>query len=178
MRNKLLASNRVSRKVLRHNNFYEANTTRQNAYEVLLSQAEIDMIINAAEMLGNSGVLGTGNPSAFSLHSVFQCFVRNIYFETELVPKRTKRGGPNCWWGKTHCSNNGECCYKCPETSDCLGLCGPGCRCWPWVCLTAAGTNCATTAISVVLMLHTLSRCIARTHSCPLELLDFVWPHL
>ena len=95
------------------------------------------MIIDTTDMLGNSEVLRTVNPSAFSFYMLalrFSMF-RPQYFETELVPKRTKRGGPNCWWGKTHCSNNGECCYKCPETSDCLGLCGPGCRCWPWVCL-------------------------------------------
>ena len=135
-----LKTTQIPLKTLRNLDFEGGNATRQSAYEELLSRAEVGMIIDAAKMLGMSGVMGNENPSAFNFYILALRFAK---FRSQEVPEteteleqqqqqRSKRS--HCWWGRTHCSNNGRCCYSCPQGNDCLGLCGPGCGCWWWVC--------------------------------------------
>ena len=49
------------------------------------------------------------------------------------VVERNKRGILDRLYG-SYCSNSGAYCGTCAIGSNCLGLCGPGCTCWLYVC--------------------------------------------
>ena len=118
------------------------NETGRSRMEEFLMRPEITLLINAAKALGESGVLGEDNQPAMVLYTAalrFSRMVRDINeveeegsadIEEEQFPtgRRQKR-----WW-TSHCSNNGYHCTICPIGSGCLGMCGPGCHCWSWVC--------------------------------------------
>ena len=125
-------------KLIRFLEFDKANESRSVAVQGLLERAEVNMIHEAAAMLGEQGV--TGETSS-AIHSFYILAMRLANFQTDqsdwngIKPANRERRA-HCSDTKTHCRNNGWCCTRCPGDDNCLGMCGSGCTCWPWVCGT------------------------------------------
>ena len=133
-------------KVLRHLDSETVNATASSAIEELLTRPEVLLIKDAAFALGDTGLNGIDNPAAMAFYSTALRFAKATIVEDEdagsgelddeegvgglLSRKRSRRG----WWPRW-CSNSRYLCRKCPRGSKCVGLCGPGCRCWWFVCL-------------------------------------------
>lgn len=127
-------------KVLRHLHRETINATGRSAIEELLMRPEVPFIEEAAFALGNTGLHGVNNPAAMAFYSTALRFakvdenegVASGLMEEELPAERRDRRW--LFRRRRYCTNSRSRCYNCPIESDCLGLCGRGCRCWWFVC--------------------------------------------
>ena len=138
-------------KVLRYLNTESVNTTANGAVEELLSRPEVLLIKDAAFALGNTGVIGADNPAAMAFYTTALRFTKALAEEENVasgeledigIPerRRSKRGLFCGWWFRPSCPERQNCpnsnsrCVNCPTGPQCLGLCGPGCNCWRFIC--------------------------------------------
>ena len=136
-------------KVIRHLDSETVNTTVTTAVDELLARPEVPLIKDAAFAIGNTGLTGVDNPAAMAFYATALRFARSTVVEDEhvasgegegegeddgvarglLSKKRSRRS-----WLPGWCSNSRYYCYNCPVGRNCLGLCGPECTCWWFVC--------------------------------------------
>lgn len=142
----------VFRYVRRHLDVEGVNVTRSKAISQLLAGEEVGLVIQAAKAVGESGLTGTDNPAAMMLY-VLALRLQNLLDDraeplqdsssrSDLLERtlRHQHHQPD-WVGRT-AGNAERLCEsatcpadRCPRAGDgCLGLCGPACTCWEWVC--------------------------------------------
>lgn len=134
-----LKRHRFSSKLLRQLDSREVNETRHAAIENLVLRPEMELIIAAAEALGNSGVIGAEVPAAMPFYVLELRLAKyrdillnpgieadNIDYEEILLQEhRQKRSCHQC--------TTGRCPYR-GYGSNCRGMCGPRCWCHSWLC--------------------------------------------
>ena len=131
-------------KMLQDLEFKTAGATRNAAMEELLERPEVEMIRGIVQEFAARKITGAENAPAMTMYvlamrlSKFQNHkmrMESSLDQMSIPARRDKRG--TCWWswwtGERYCSNNDECCVRCPRGSNCLGMCGPGCdAAWYW----------------------------------------------
>lgn len=129
---------------------------RDHSFAKLLSYPEVQLIEEAAKLLGKSGVQGTNNPSArvFYAHAMRLAKAQRTIFMDEESSKMSnahsvflqalsaaKNAGVNNKGQKVYtetleqCTNYDTKCAKgeCPIGDECEGMCGIGCSyCWDY----------------------------------------------
>lgn len=91
----------------------------------LIAKPEINLLKLTAEALGNQGITGIAYPSILPFHM------------TALRLSSHRRHSASAMTYMDHLRLRRSGCFNsCPPCKDmeCLGLCGPGCQCWEWVC--------------------------------------------
>ena len=110
----------------------------RSSYERLLNRDESVFFIDASKILGREmEVSGRDYPAAMSVYVVAMRLAegRNEYDASDARESHLLNTQESCTVpGKKHCSSSNSCCYKCALGKSCLGMCGPGCTCWSWVC--------------------------------------------
>ena len=128
----------LSKSLLRHLDRENVNTSGRNAIDSMLIRPEVQLIATVAFALGNTGLHGYENPAAMAFYAAALRFAtvmekHDHMHDTSGAVERNKRGWYDWWYG-SYCSNSDAYCVDCPDGSNCLGLCGPGCTCWWIVC--------------------------------------------
>ena len=131
----------LSKSLLRHLDSENVQSSGRNAIDNLLIRPEVQLIATAAIALGNTGLHGKENPAAMAFYATALRFSTVLGehdrdTSTNGAVQRNKRGWNDFWYGN-YCSDTDSYCYPasyCPQGPDCLGLCGPGCTCWWFVC--------------------------------------------
>ena len=118
----------LTKSLLRHLDRDNVNSSGRSAIDKLLMRPEIELIIDAAAALGNSGIYGYENPAAMAFYTTALRF-SSVMAEHDIDLDQS--GGLARNRRSYRCSSS---CSRCPRGSNCQGLCGPGCRCWRWVC--------------------------------------------
>ena len=122
------------------------NETRQSALYNIAMSYEAVLIIEAAQALGELGVMGSDYPSVMRFYQL-ALQLANVResgeeYEGDSFAPDTKRHQPRQRRAE-RCSSNGATCPsgQCPYrlsydgyNNDCFGLCGYGCSCWRFVC--------------------------------------------
>ena len=128
-------------KVLRHLDSETVNTTATNAIDELLERPEVLLIKDAAFAIGSTGLTGAGNPAAMAFYTTALRFAKSTVVEDQHVASGESEGAARESLSKkrsrrslTWCSNSNSYCNVCPVGDNCLGLCGPGCSCWWFIC--------------------------------------------
>lgn len=89
----------------------------------LLSRPELKLVKEAAISLGHLGITGLAYPSALPLYMTAQ------RMDTHDFPAPTS-SIDHLHLKRSNCLN---ACPPCKQR-ECLGMCGPGCKCWDWAC--------------------------------------------
>lgn len=147
LKNALHRKKRLRPSLLDHLDHDGVNDTGRNKFEEFLMRPELSLLEEAAEALGRSGIQGRESQPTMIFYTAALRFSKMMreYNEddddsdssgAEIMddpfPIPTNRR-PKRWY--SYCSNNGRyCLIRCPIGNSCLGLCGPGCDCWWWVC--------------------------------------------
>ena len=110
----------------------------RRSYAKLHRRVERAHFVHASEKLGRDiGVLGSEYPAAMSLYVLAMRLARDEGVARDAIPSRAQsisKAQQSCPAQQLYCSNSKACCGKCPIGNECLGLCGPNCTCWAWVC--------------------------------------------
>ena len=104
-------------------------TALQTSLQVLLSMSEVELIEQAAHTLGEEvWITGHDYPSVLPFY-LAALQLRNLHLNIGSI-------GNVGQWRYAAKNSNDSCFDTCPPCQDeeCLGLCGPSCRCWKWVC--------------------------------------------
>ena len=111
-------------------------STMQRAFTKLHQSVEGVLFTRAAEKLGGDmGVLGSDYPAAMSLYVMAMRLAKVTGFERDAsAPSRSLVAQHKCPASFIYCNNSKTCCGKCTLGRECLGMCGPGCKCWWWLC--------------------------------------------
>ena len=117
------------------------NETRQSVLYNLAVSYEATLIIEAAQALGDRGIMGMDYPSVMSF---YQLALRLASFRDNeagdsFASDSNSRGYQHRQQRNVRCSSNGASCPagRCPfrkYDNDCFGMCGPSCTCWDIVC--------------------------------------------
>ena len=120
------------------------NETRQSMLYNLAVSYEATLIIEAAQALGDRGIMGMDYPSVMSFYqfALRLAITRDVAGATENKAKysfSSDSKGYHRQQRNVRCSSNGASCPagRCPfrkYDNDCFGMCGPGCTCWDIVC--------------------------------------------
>ena len=122
------------------------NATKLAAITELMVSEELGLVIDAATAVGNGGITGADNPAAMALFVLAMGLqnLRSKLCDREdwlnnkdlLNDTQTPIDTASPPQGKEYCPNSKRYCDidKCPVGYKCLGLCGPICKCWKWVC--------------------------------------------
>ena len=134
----------------------EARTARESAFQRLFKQPEIALLESAAIALGNAGIMGYENQGALNFYGVAKALLtaQNRDETEENEPEgnmdveedeedneEDSTSGFKGLLGYTLCwdshYNTATTCREgnCPQGPDCVGRCGPLCKCWWFVCL-------------------------------------------
>ena len=131
----------------------EARTMRESAFQRLFEQPEIALLESAARALGDAGIMGYENQGALNFYGVAKALLtaqnRERRDETEEnepegnmdFKENEEDSGFKGSLGYTLCwdsyYNTATTCRdgNCPQGPDCIGRCGPLCKCWWFVCL-------------------------------------------
>lgn len=106
-----------------------SRTVLKKSVSELTSGCEVHLMRNAAFDLGKQGITGYDYPSALPFYlsalqtSSYQHFNAIASSASDLNHLRVKRSS---------CSDT-NVCPPCKD-HECLGMCGPGCDCWKFVC--------------------------------------------
>ena len=117
------------------------NKTRRSVIYNLAMSYEATLIIEAAQALGDRGIMGIDYPSVMSF---YQLALRLASFRDNeagdsFASDSNSRGYQHRQQRNVRCSSNGASCPagRCPfrsEGNNCFGMCGPQCTCWRFVC--------------------------------------------
>ena len=118
------------------------NETRQSALYNIAMSYEAVLIIEAAQALGELGVMGSDYPSVMRFYQL-ALQLANVResgedYEGDSFAPDTKRHQPRQRRAE-RCSSNGATCPsgQCPferGSNRCFGMCGRGCSCWSFIC--------------------------------------------
>ena len=149
---KEMKKHHITPKLLRTLNTEIVEQTKQSAFLELFSRPEMDGVMAAVRVLGNT-IKGYENPAALNLYSVALNFgklrtrISNGLLlgpsETRLeredqttIPSRKMGKRATCshsgFWGAVYTYECSQCHHG--DGNECLGMCGYGCYCWDWVC--------------------------------------------
>ena len=118
------------------------NETRQSVLYNLAMSYEATLIIEAAQALGDRGIMGMDFPSAMSFYQ----FALRLSILRDISESGTGNSSAPNPKGYQHdrqrravrCSNGASCpSNQCPfrqGSNSCFGMCGKGCSCWRFVC--------------------------------------------
>ena len=117
-------------------------TIRETTFQRFFARPELSLLESAAHALGNAGITGRENQGALNFYATTMAVLKqqqhqenaeNNEESTEGETQHRDRTSPSKQW--LTCLN-GWSCPRCPYSPrrNCLGLCGPGCTCWQWVC--------------------------------------------
>ena len=126
----------LSQSILQNLDSENVKISGKNAVENLLMHPEAQLIASAAIALGSTGLHGKDNPAAMAFYATALRFSTALgghdHQDTGEAAHRNKRWSLDA----TYCSNSDSYCPAgfCPFESNCLGLCGPGCTCWWFIC--------------------------------------------
>jgi len=133
---------RLTEKILRRLDRETVNVTGRSAIEELMMRSEVQLIVEAAHALGNTGLHGVDNPAAMAFYTTAMRFAKAVEedADTDLVssgrvPMNDVPSGKRARRGLNYCEESDSYCVRCPDGERCQGLCGPGCDCWWYVCL-------------------------------------------
>ena len=144
----IMAGNRkMSDDILQKLDNKTVNETRQSTLYNLAMSSEAILIIEAAQALGDLGIMGVEYPSVMRFYQLALRLANARESDTEydrdsFVPD-TKAYQRYRQRRAERCSSNGATCPsgKCPYnleydgySNKCFGLCGYGCNCWSFVC--------------------------------------------
>ena len=116
------------------------NETRQSVLYNLAMSYEATLIIEAAQALGDRGIMGVDYPSVMSF---YQLALRLASFRDNeagdsFASDSSSRGYQHRQQRSVRCNNGATCpAGRCPfrrGDNDCFGMCGKGCSCWSFVC--------------------------------------------
>jgi len=107
-----------------------------------LARPEVLLIKEVAFALGNTGLTGVNNPAAMAFYATALRFAKAVEgsdvssgrgegeeMPERLLSKKRVRREQWCMYSYSYCPG-----HTCPVGSDCLGLCGPRCHCWWFLC--------------------------------------------
>ena len=122
------------------------NETRKSVLYNLAMSYEAVLIIEAAQALGDHGIMGAEYPSVMNFYQFALRLADAIdnddteYEGDDTDSELDTRGYQHRQKRAVRCSN-GATCNRCPYAlkmrryrNDCFGLCGYGCSCWSFVC--------------------------------------------
>ena len=127
-------------KVLRQLDSETVNVTATSAIDELLARPEVLLIKDAAFAIGNTGLTGVRNPAAMAFYITALRFAESAIEDQHAASGESERAGRGLASKKrsrrqlTWCSNSNSYCNICPNGDNCLGLCGPDCACWWFIC--------------------------------------------
>jgi hypothetical protein len=103
-----------------------------SALAAFINSPEAPILPWLSRELGLSGITGVDYPASFMLHSFGVTMARAHAITLPPLPPSVSTNAS----AKDYYSDNGAYCdgYSNEWGSDCLGMCGPGCSCWQWVC--------------------------------------------
>ena len=120
------------------------NETRQSVLYNLAMSYKAVLIIEAAQALGDRGIMGMDYPSVMSFYqfALRLASIRDLESGTKYKVKDNispdSRGYQHRQQRAVLCNNGATCSSnRCPfrkYDNDCFGMCGPGCTCWDFVC--------------------------------------------
>ena len=138
-----LMQNRVSYALLQQLERRSTNETRRTALEDLVMRSEADSIVEAAEALGNAGVMGTDNPAAqqfyvlaMHLMKIKDMMMRGAVANVDGTIPTGHSKHPLYVDEQATCPRctTGRCPYMGDQSNGCNGMCGRRCSCWSIVC--------------------------------------------
>lgn len=98
-----------------------------DALGALIASPDAAVIAWLSRDLGARGITGFAYPASFEIHSFGLMIARAQGLE--LPPVADEAIGVS--GGR---EGEGESCSRWPGQDQCMGMCGPGCGCWKWVC--------------------------------------------
>ena len=116
------------------------NETRQSVLYNLAMSYEAVLIIEAAQALGDRGIMGMDYPSVMSFYQfalrLANIKLSNTEYKADDSFAPDARGYQHRQQRATILCSNGATCpsTRCPSGSGCFGMCGYGCFCWSFVC--------------------------------------------
>ena len=125
------------------------NETRQSVLYNLAMSYEATLIIEAAQVLGDRGIMGMDYPSVMTFYQLALRLANaresddTAYEGEEIDSNLDTRRYQHRQRRAERCRNNDATCPSglCPYSlrrgsyrNDCFGLCGYGCSCWSFVC--------------------------------------------
>ena len=140
-----LSNSHVSNVLIQYLDGRNSDKARKEAVENLVLHGEADLIVEAAEALGNAGVMGTDSSAAQKFYvlamrlkkmkDLLQSQAESNRYQPiphSFTPSRYSRNPQK----RASCSEctTGECPYYGDQSRDCRGLCGIDCHCWEWLC--------------------------------------------
>ena len=143
---KSLSDHQIPVELLQHLDSNSTDETKELMLRKLLTSPEILMAIDACHALGNAGIYGYENPAALNLFTTVLHFANWRDYKSldvvmiDLREKRNRRSHQVCPNLRTSYVKYPNMlhlftCSTCPQGSECLGMCGPGCStCWWYVC--------------------------------------------
>ena len=130
--------------ILQKLNNKTVNETRQSVLYYLAMSYEAVLIIEAAQALGDRGIMGMDYPSVMSFYqfALRLANTREISSATEYGAEDNfapdSRGYQHRQQRAVLCNNGATCSSnRCPfrkYSNNCFGMCGPDCTCWDFVC--------------------------------------------
>jgi hypothetical protein len=112
----------------------ETSRMFERAVKRLLRMPEAELIEELAIALGREGVTGKKVPASLSLYRIAMRIAKLLDEEGEEEEETGDTSRADRSVGKRGLFDIFKKCKKDPIGSDCLGRCGRGCSCWPWVC--------------------------------------------
>ena len=122
----------------------ETRTIQDTAFERLFEQPELELLDGAARALGAAGIRGHEHQGALNFYGTAMAVVQEQQRKNtdgkrsiDVVTQQSEDDGHSHFKRSCilqHCANVQRHCRKCPVGPNCLGLCGRGCVCWPFVC--------------------------------------------
>lgn len=110
--------------------------------ESLALSQDVDLVVAAAQALGERGVIGSENPAALQFYSL----AMNLQKMRGRIQRREEQRY-KAYATAVETENAEKCpasstaCWKCKDGSckdickdECFGLCGYGCSCWSYLC--------------------------------------------
>ena len=118
------------------------NETRQSSLRNLAMSPEANLIIEAAQALGDLGIQGADSQAVMKFYQFAMrlASARNLEnIPTSNLDKKVSRSVHNRIKRRTQCPSDrgGDVCNRCPYSAygnRCFGMCGPECTCWSFVC--------------------------------------------
>ena len=108
-----------------------ATVTFQDAVNKFLLNPHSKTIIKAAKQMGEKeGILGYEHPAIMP----FYIFALRLSHLVEMQPPHSY--APKVYYSKHDGHEFEKCLPQCPPCpkKDCIGMCGPHCTCWKWLC--------------------------------------------
>ena len=108
----------------------------EEVVERLLQMPETKLIEEIAISLGEKGITGERVPASLALYGVAMRIVKVFKQQESDEGSQSEDAGHSLekrgWLDSVIKAIKG--CSRDPVGSECLGLCGKDCTCWPWVC--------------------------------------------